>query len=282
MNVIELNIDFSIKNNDSNIEDIICDSYKENEQDNSIYKRRIRKEWGNQAKQIQTLNHCKYLIAYESYSDRKYFVFRNQEVTCINGKGQFRCIIISSEDHKDCEQNITLVIKRIQEILKNTVNIEINYDSSCKIYICNIEEYDIVSSKFYLKAKLDKINLWHKNKNKIMFIVGLLTISIFLTIICWGQITEYASSLILAHEESSKAIISAKISILVNLFTGLYGTVLIETILLIYEAITSKNKIAFDIDYDITKSNVEEYNRKGLMHTIGDGLEQGLDITSNI
>lgn len=282
MNVIELNIDFSIKKDPNNIKNLLSKLYKEVGQEDNVYKRRINKEWSNQAKQIQTLNCQKYLLAYEVYSERKYFLFRNEENTCVNGKGQLRCIIISSEDYKDCEQNIRLVIGRIKEILGKEIRINIDYESSCKIYICNPEEGDIVSSEFYLRAALKKQRIWSVKKNKIKFIGILIILAIILTSICWKYIGEYANSLSLAIEEQSKAIISSKISILVNLFTGLYGTIIIEGLILIYEVVVLKTQydFTFNIDYDITKSNVEKFNRKGLMHTIGDDLEQGLDITT--
>lgn len=284
MNVIELNIDFSINKKSLDIGEILCNSYKESGQEDSLYKRRINKEWNNQSKQIKTLNHQKYLMVYEVYSERKYFLFRNEQNTCVNGKGQLRCIIISSEDYKNCEENIRLVIKRIKEVLKKEVSININYDSSCKIYICNAEEYDIVSSKFYLRAAINKQGIWHKKKGRVKFLGILFAIAVILTVVCWKQIGEYASSLSLAFEEQSKAIISSKISILINLFTGIYGTIIIEGLLLGYEIIRliNQNDFSFNIDYDITKSNVEEFNRKSLMYAVGDDLEQELDITTNV
>ncbi|GEM_PF-5464853 len=284
MNVIELNIDFSIKIESSTIEKIMCNAYKEDENGDLMYKRRIKKEWGSQAKQIQAINHQKYLVAYDEYSDRKYFLFRNIENACVNGRGQLRCIIISSEDHKDCEKNIALVIKRIQEVLEDKVSININYDSSCKLYICNKEAHDIVSSSFYLKAKLSKEKIWDLKKGKIKFVIIVLVLAIIMTFLCWNQISEYANSLSLAHEENAKAIISAKISILVNLFTGIYGTIIVEVLMLLFEVIVivNRKRFTFKIDYDITKNNVEEFNRKGLMHAVGDDLEQELDITSDV
>ena len=284
MNVIELNIDFSIKKAPMKIEEILYKYYKEPDQDSSLYKARVKRVWRNQPKQIKTLNDTKNLVVYDVYSERKYFLFRNEENICVNGKGQFSCLIVTEEDYKNCEENIRLVIGRIKGFLKKEVNISINYDSSCKIYICNLEEIDIVSSKFYLRAKIEKQEFSKKFKGKIKILSIIFFCSIIFTFFCWRQIQEYTNSLVLAFEEQKKAIISSKISILINIFTGIYGTLIIESILLIYEFLKSlvEEQFILNLDYEITKNNVEEFGRKSNMQIVGENLGEDLDITTEI